>query len=348
MGRTKVKPVTVRPAGAKAPGGVHRRPLVALDVADQRIIELLAADGRASNRFLAAEVGLTEATVAARLRRLVGQRVLGVTAVFDWEAAGYHWDLWLSVAIEGRALRDVAREVAGLPYVHSASLVFGPFDLVVHVVAPRRGDVVDLLTENVAAVPGVRHVTADVTLAWLKYTMNWAAVSDAPARLEFPDPVVELDPLDHEIVAALARDGRQSNREIGRQLDVSDGTIRTRLQRLEEAGMLRITAQVDPYRVGTTGAGAFVGIQTDGSNTRAIAEKLATGPEISLMAVTTGRHHLFVHAASVSRARLSDLVVDEMRRLPGIRSTETWEVVATIAHDSRWVLLTPGRMPARG
>jgi Lrp/AsnC family transcriptional regulator, regulator for asnA, asnC and gidA len=210
MGRTKVKPVTVRPAGAKAPGGVHRRPLVALDVADQRIIELLAADGRASNRFLAAEVGLTDATVTARLRRLVGQRVLGVTAVFDWEAAGYHWDLWLSVAIEAQ------------------------------------------------------------------------------------------------------------------------------------------TAQVDPHRVGTTGAWAFVGIQTDGSNTRAIAEKLATLPEISLVAVTTGRHHLFVHAASVSRARLSDLVVDELRKLPGIRSTETWEVVATIAHDYRWVRLTPGRMPARG
>ena len=352
MGSAKAKPtlaarVTARPAGANAPGGVDRRPLVTLDAADQRIIDLLTADGRASNRFLATEVDLTEATVAARLRRLVDQRVLGVTAVFDWEAAGYHWDLWLSVAIEGRALRDVAGDVAGLPYVHSSSLVFGPFDLVVHAVAPRRGDVVDLLTENVAAVPGVRQVTADVTLAWVKYTMNWAALPAAPARLEFPDPVVELGPLDHEIIAALARDGRQSNREIGRQLGLSDGTIRTRLRRLEEAGMLRITAQIDPYRVGTMGAWAFVGIQTDGPNTRATGEKLATLPEISLVALTTGRHDLFVHAASVSRARLTDLVVDELRKLPGIRSTETWEVVATIAHDYRWVRLLHGRVPAR-
>lgn len=329
------------------PAPVHRRPYVPLDEADHRIIELLTTDGRASNRMLAAEVDLTEATVATRLRRLVDQRVLGVTAIFDWEAAGYRWDLWLAVVVEGRPPREVAKEVAALRHVHSVSMVLGPFDLIVHVVVPERADVVAFLTETISAVPGVRDVTADVTLAWIKYTMNWAALPSPPARLDFPDPVVELDDLDQAVIAALAHDGRQSNREIGRQLGVSDGTIRARLRRMEDAGMLRITAQVDPYRVGTVGAWAFLGVETDGTDTKVTAEKLAAIPEISLVAITAGRHDLFVHAAAATRTRLVDLVVHELRELPGIRSAETWEVVSNVVHDYRWVRLLPGQAPAQ-
>lgn len=324
------------------PAAGSRRPFVPLDEADQRIIELLIADGRASNRLLAAEVDLTEATVATRLRRLVDQRVLGVTAIFDWEAAGYRWDLWLAVLVEGRPPRDVARDVAALPSVHSVSIVLGRYDLIVHVRAPDRSDVVAFLTETVSGVPGVRDVTADVTLAWVKYVMNWAALPAPPARLEFPDPVVELDDLDHAVIGALAHDGRQSNREIGRQLGVSDGTIRARLRRLEEAGMLRITAQVDPYRVGTVGAWAFLGVETEAGATKSTAEALAAIPEISLVAITAGRHDLFVHAAAATRTRLVELIVHELRELPGIRSTETWEVVSNVTHDYRWVRLLPG------
>jgi DNA-binding Lrp family transcriptional regulator len=337
----------VKEAPPVPPPVARRPPHIPLDEADHRIIELLTADGRASNRLLAAEVDLTEATVATRLRRLVDQRILGVTAIFDWEAAGYRWDLWLAVSIEGRPPREVAKEVATLPHVHSVSMVLGPFDLIVHVVAPDRADVVSFLTERIGAVPGVRDVTSDVTLAWVKYTMNWAALPAPPARLEFPDPVFELDELDHAIIGALANDGRQSNREIGRKLGVSDGTIRARLRRMEEAGMLRITAQVDPYRVGTVGAWAFLGVETEGADTKATAEKLAAIPEISLVAITAGRHDLFVHAATSTRARLVDLIVHELRELPGIRSTETWEVVSNVVHDYRWVRLLPGQAPAK-
>ncbi|MCA1841624.1 MAG: Lrp/AsnC family transcriptional regulator [Actinobacteria bacterium] len=329
------------------PSAAHRRPHIPLDEADHRIIELLTADGRASNRMLAAEVDLTEATVATRLRRLVDQHVLGVTAIFDWEAAGYRWDLWLAVVIEGRPPREVAGDVAALPHVHSVSMVLGPFDLIVHVVAPDRPDVVTFLTETISAVPGVREVTADVTLAWVKYTMNWAALPAPPVRLDFPDPAVELDELDQAIISALAHDGRQSNREISRQLGVSDGTIRARLRRMEEAGMLRITAQVDPYRVGTVGTLAFLGVETEGADTKAAAETLAAIPEISMVAITAGCHDLFVHAATAMRARLVDLIVNELRELPAIRSTETWEVVSSVTHDYRWVRLLPGQAPAQ-
>src|SRR4051794_18451430 len=70
-----------------------------LDSTDLRLIDLLALDGRANNRYLADQVGMTEATVASRIRSLVERRVLGITATFDWEAAGYNWSVYLPMNV---------------------------------------------------------------------------------------------------------------------------------------------------------------------------------------------------------------------------------------------------------
>jgi DNA-binding Lrp family transcriptional regulator len=45
-----------------------------------------------------------------------------------------------------------------------------------------------------------------------------------------------LDPLDRKIVEKLSRDARISNRAIAAELNVTEGTIRSRIKRLEKEG----------------------------------------------------------------------------------------------------------------
>ena len=63
-------------------------------------------------------------------------------------------------------------------------------------------------------------------------------------------PSRTLDALDRSILAALQLDGRRPFRVIARDLDVSEGTVRTRVRKLEESGVLRILAFVDPLKLG--------------------------------------------------------------------------------------------------
>ena len=56
----------------------------------------------------------------------------------------------------------------------------------------------------------------------------------------------EFDDTDRAILRALQEDGRRSFRAIARGVGVSEGTVRTRVRRIEEAGALRILAFVDP------------------------------------------------------------------------------------------------------
>jgi Lrp/AsnC family transcriptional regulator for asnA, asnC and gidA len=304
----------------------RRRRGAQLDDADVRLIELLSENGRASNR----------------IRNLLSERVLGITAVFDWEAAGYSWDLWLAVQVEGRPIEHVAEEIAALQYVHGVFMVFGPVDLVVHLILPGREQMVEFVAERVAGVWGVRHVVPSVTLETLKYLIKFARLPVRPVQLEFPAPTVDLDALDHQIVDALVVDGRQSNREIARQLGVSEGTIRVRVRRLEDSGLLRICGQTDPYLAGQISAWACVGVDVNGAISREVAAKVALLPEVVIVAMTAGPHDLFLLTASSSRAHLVDLIIERVRGLDGVRATETWEIVRTVKLDYHWARLLPG------
>lgn len=312
-----------------------------LDTADHRIIELLSHDGRLSNRALAADIGLTEATVAARIRTLADRQILGITAVLDWQAAGYDWDVWLDVEVEvgRRSLAEVGDALTAVPGVHSVHAVFGPVDLAVHALLKDRAEAVEFITERISAVSGVRRARPNVVLETMKYTVQYARVPVSPVDLRLPAPRIELDDLDLQVIKALVRDGRQSNRAVGRELDVSEGTVRVRLRRLEGAGLLRIVGQSDPYLAGLVNAWALIWVDVEAGTVRSVSKHIASMPEVTIVSITAGRHDVLVAVATVSRSRLVELVVEDIRSIAGVRATETWEVAHTMRHNYQWARL---------
>ena len=88
--------------------------LVELDDVDNAIIALLREDGRMPYRTIAASVGVTEATVRSRVRRLEESDTMRVVAVTDIGAAGYDMLLAIGVQVESRSPEEVARELAAL------------------------------------------------------------------------------------------------------------------------------------------------------------------------------------------------------------------------------------------
>jgi DNA-binding Lrp family transcriptional regulator len=340
----KVKSSTTTSGRAAARAEAPRRsprPRADLDDADRRIIEMLSHDGRLSNRALAAEIGLTEATVASRIRTMADRHILGITAVLDWQAAGYDWDVWLEVEVEVgvRSLAAIGDELAAMPGVHSVQTVFGPVDLVVHALLADRAQAIEFISDQISTVVGVRRARPNVVLETVKYTVQYARVPVSPIELHLPAPRIDLDQLDHRLIRALVQDGRQSNRAVARDLNVSEGTVRVRLRRLEDAGLLRIVGQSDPYLAGLVNAWAYIWVDVEAGAIRAVSRRLADMTEVTIVAVTAGRHDLLLLVATVSRTRLVELVVQEIRAVSGVRITETWEVAHTARLNYQWARL---------
>jgi Lrp/AsnC family transcriptional regulator for asnA, asnC and gidA len=136
----------------------------------------------------------------------------------------------------------------------------------------------------------------------------------------------DVDDLDRQIIAILQRDGRTSNREVARRLDVSEGTVRSRVRRLNDSKTIRITAVSD---VGGIGSFAWVGLQVEGGAARRVAAALGAMPEFGFVAVTLGRYDVLALAIVESPERLHALLLDQVVDFPGVRRTETWSVTRT-------------------
>ncbi|MGV9947890.1 Lrp/AsnC family transcriptional regulator [Rhodococcus aetherivorans] len=306
-----------------------------LDDTDRCIVELLNADGRVSNRDLAAAVRLTEATVAARIRSLIDKRILGITTVFDWQKAGFLVDMWVQVFVGGRLARDVAADIAKLAQTHCVLVVFGEPDVVVHALLPDHDAAARFIAEDLKPIEGVVGVDSTLTLRMEKYNVNFARMPISATEFDFPAPVIELDDTDRRVLSAIAADGRRSNREIARELGVSDSTVRLRIKRMEAANLLRISGQTDPYLTGQVDAWALVCLETVG-DTRLLAKLLAAFHEVGIVAELAGTHQLLLLVITVDRPALIEFVSQRLHGSPMVLSSRTWEILHTEKLDYHW------------
>lgn len=153
---------------------------VELDDTDYQIMALLRKDGRMPYRALATEVGLTEATVRARVRRLEDSDTMRVVAVTDYEAAGYTMMLAVGIQVEGRPADAVARELASFPEVFHACQVVGTLDIEILVVARDQPMLNELLSAKLAKVKGVSRLFPAMAMDVLKNQPNWVPFDGSP------------------------------------------------------------------------------------------------------------------------------------------------------------------------
>jgi DNA-binding Lrp family transcriptional regulator len=309
-----------------------------IDDLDRALVERLRVDGRESNRSLARALGVNEATIATRLRRLESGGMMRVVALTDMASFGYDFLAFAFVNVSGRPLLEVAQAVGDLASALSVSVVSGRFDLVVTVLAHDRQELAGVVGEALGAIEGVASVRAEFALALLRYDSDWAALEAAPGPL--PGELVprQTDDVDLAIVRALQHDARQSNRAIAAQLAVSEGTIRTRLRRMEAAESIHIKAIKGASAFGLA-ANAFVGVKVAGGQVAAAAEALLAIPGVAIVARTLGEFDFVIVVMAESSTGLAGLLLEQLGRIPEIRATETFENYMTPKHVYTWARL---------
>lgn len=132
-----------------------------------------------------------------------------------------------------------------------------------------------------------------------------------------------MDELDRKIIKLLQADGRASNARIAREVGVSEGTVRRRLRRLIQDGVIKVIAVPHLERMGWPTA-ALIGLQTDPGAVDEVASALAALPEVHYVAITTGAHDVFAWVALGSSEELGAFLRTKVGTIKGVRRTETF------------------------
>jgi DNA-binding Lrp family transcriptional regulator len=103
-----------------------------LDDTDQRLIAALRRDGRAAVSDLAAQLGLSRATVRARIERLMSRgEISGFTVLTRSDVTAAPVRGLMMLAIEGRGTERIVQRLLGLPAVQAVHTTNGQWDLIV-------------------------------------------------------------------------------------------------------------------------------------------------------------------------------------------------------------------------
>ena len=132
----------------------------------------------------------------------------------------------------------------------------------------------------------------------------------------------QLDDVSKAIIEQLQEDGRRSYAEIGKAVGLSEAAVRQRVQKLTEAGVMQVVAVTDPMQLGFYRQ-AMIGLRCSG-DTRAIADKLAALEAVDYVVLTAGSFDIMAEVVCESDEDLINLLNEQIRKLEGVVSTETF------------------------
>lgn len=154
-----------------------------------------------------------------------------------------------------------------------------------------------------------------------------------------------MDRTDRQLVHCLLQDGRASLRRIADVLEVSEQTVARRLQRLREAGAVRV--QVRPDARATGQRSWFVRMQCRPDSASSLAEALAARDDVSWVSITSGGSEIICLARGAADQGGGSI----LRRLP--RTSQVLAFTAfTVLHvhtgsGTRWLTLDDPLTPAQ-
>jgi DNA-binding Lrp family transcriptional regulator len=137
-----------------------------------------------------------------------------------------------------------------------------------------------------------------------------------------------MDDTDRELIALLRDNARMPVVALAEKLRISRATVQSRLGRLERDGtILGYTLRLKPTAQGG-GVRAIMGIAVQGNRALEVLAKLRGHTNVVTLHTTNGRWDL-VAELQADTLQAFDLVLNAIRRIDGIATTETSILLST-------------------
>jgi Lrp/AsnC family transcriptional regulator for asnA, asnC and gidA len=135
---------------------------------------------------------------------------------------------------------------------------------------------------------------------------------------------MKIDRTSIEIIKHL-REGRKSFGRIAKDLDVAENTVRSRVNRLMEQGVLEISGLIDPEAL-PRHQSVIVGVKLTSVDLIKKGEAFSALRGVVSVSVVTGRFDLIVTVLLQEGFGLLEFYTEEVARIEGVQSVETFVV----------------------
>ncbi|OEU49971.1 MAG: transcriptional regulator [Desulfobulbaceae bacterium S5133MH15] len=135
---------------------------------------------------------------------------------------------------------------------------------------------------------------------------------------------MKVDEINISIINHL-KDGRVAFKKIADDLLVSEGTVRARVKRLQEEGVLEIAGLVDPEAMPDKYL-IMVGVKLKDMNLVGKGEEFSKLRGVTSVCVVTGRFDLLVMVMLKKQFGMLEFYTEEVSQIENVRSVETFVI----------------------
>lgn len=132
---------------------------------DQKLLSLLRHNGRRSISDLAAELGVSRATVRARMEQMERSGdIIGYTVILRADAIAMPVRGIMSIEVEGRAARRIIEILGGYSEISAVHTTNGKWDLIVELGTNSLTEL-DAVLQRIRLIPGIVASETNLLLA---------------------------------------------------------------------------------------------------------------------------------------------------------------------------------------
>ncbi len=145
---------------------------------------------------------------------------------------------------------------------------------------------------------------------------------------------------DRAIIRLLQQNARISYAELSRATGIPESTVRRRMDRLHQRGVIEFAMLADPSRLGYD-LRAMIGLKVELRQLEEIAETLRGMNEVTFAAFLTGNFDIIIQVVVRSQEALVEFLTQRLAPIGGVRSSETFVMPYIIKPMTAWVLPEP-------
>jgi Lrp/AsnC family transcriptional regulator for asnA, asnC and gidA len=148
-----------------------------LDAVDRAIVERLSRDARTSNRHIAGELGVTEGTVRARIKRMEEQKQIRITAVTNIDRFRDAALAYIGIEVERSSqTRAVAEALGQMKEIGFVGIMMGRFDILAITMVRSTEHLAEFVHHHISGLEGVRRTESTLGVNFIKHDYRMARI----------------------------------------------------------------------------------------------------------------------------------------------------------------------------
>ena len=144
---------------------------------------------------------------------------------------------------------------------------------------------------------------------------------------------------DRLLIRLLQQNARISFAELSRVTGIPESTVRRRVERLQDRGIIRFAMIAEADQLGYD-ISAMIGMRIDLARLREIGDQIAAMPEVVFASFLTGSFDIIAQVVVESQPALVDYLT-RLAQVGGVRSTETFLMPQVLKPMTAWVIPQP-------